>query len=48
MRDSEHNRIAKKLDALDALRPKVALGFIVFWSLLAVAFIATILHYWVL
>ncbi len=43
-----HNQVKRTLDDLDILRPKVALGFILFWVLLAVAFVATILYYWVL
>lgn len=43
-----HYRVKRTLDDLDRLRPKVALGFFIFWALLAVAFVVTVLYYWVL
>lgn len=42
-----HYKVINKLHDLDRLRPKVALAFIMFWSCLAIAFVATILYYWV-
>lgn len=43
-----HYQVKNKLDSLDRLAPKVALGFGIFWGLLAIAFVATVVYYWVL
>lgn len=43
-----HLKVQQKLQDLDELRPKVIIGFAIFWSLLVIAFITTIMYYWVL
>lgn len=40
-----HNKIAVRLDKVERLRSKVAIGFVVFWILLAIAFGITFHHY---
>jgi hypothetical protein len=42
--EATHNRIAKKLNDLDTLSFWVALGFIIFWTLLGIGFILAILN----
>lgn len=43
-----HLKVEQKLEDLEDLRPKVIIGFAIFWTLLVIAFIAAILYYWVI
>jgi hypothetical protein len=40
----EHLEVVTKLDRLDALRPKVAFGFAVFWGIWLVALVYAIIN----
>jgi hypothetical protein len=46
-KELEHNRIAHKMNQLHTQSIYVAIGFIVFWFLLASAFGFTLWHYWI-
>lgn len=42
--EATHNRIAKKMDDLDNLRPKVLIGFCIFWAFLFIGLVFAVVN----
>jgi hypothetical protein len=42
--NKDNDRITKTLDRLDSLRPKVALGFAIFWGIWLVALVNAVIN----